>query len=98
MSKKDRTKFYAPKGTKYGDIWNKQRGRCHYCGTKMVPLPPIKTDRQPTLPRHATIDHVNPLSNGGPRKAKSNLVYACLSCNQRKANSTTWANTQLRIL
>lgn len=67
MGNKNRSKFYAPKGTKYGDIWNKQKGRCHYCGAKMVPLPKQRENRRPILLRHATIVHIEPLSKSGSK-------------------------------
>jgi 5-methylcytosine-specific restriction endonuclease McrA len=35
--------------------------------------------------RMATVDHVVPLSRGGPSEAE-NLVIACYDCNQRKSN------------
>jgi hypothetical protein len=35
-----------------------------------------------------TIDHVIPVSRGGHPRKKANLVSACLTCNQKKANMT----------
>lgn len=46
--------------------------RCRYCGVGLT----VDT---------ATIDHATPLSRGGTH-AIENLVAACLSCNQRKAD------------
>ena len=43
--------------------------RCVYCGRKM---------------KHLTQDHIIPLSKGGNHTA-SNIVPACLSCNQHKS-------------
>lgn len=45
-------------------------GRCHYCGDVFDEL---------------TIDHVIPLSRGGSN-SPTNLVAACLGCNQTKAD------------
>lgn len=46
---------------------------CHYCGL--------------TQPRELwTVDHVIPLSLGGPRRSRWNLVMACSRCNSRKGS------------
>ena len=57
--------------------FNAQSGKCHYCHHRM------------TLDFNflcsATRDHVIPRSKGGPDH-HSNIVCACLRCNQLKAN------------
>lgn len=45
-------------------------GRCAYCGI---------------IPKSLTIDHMLPLSRGGPT-VKENIVPACKSCNSKKHN------------
>ena len=53
--------------------WWKRRlakGVCHYCG-------------QSTTPKDLTMDHIVPISRGG-RSTKSNVVAACLQCNNKK--------------
>ena len=55
---------------------------CHYCRQGM----------RRGLKRHrgglplATIDHVVPLSKGGPERDKRNQVMACSDCNGRKSD------------
>ena len=46
---------------------------CQYCSKK--------------IKKHATVDHVHPKSRGG-KDTWLNLVTACQTCNQRKANRT----------
>lgn len=46
---------------------------CHYCGTQLDE-------------RTATLDHVRPLSKGGPN-ARTNPVLSCRECNVRKGNA-----------
>ena len=54
-----------------------QGGRCSYCGIKMT--------MKPDQPHSCTIDHIIPLSMGGP-KTIWNLIGACSDCNSRKAD------------
>jgi len=64
--------------------------RCHYCGltglTESVGDNPTKAE----LRRMATVDHVVPRSRGGSERDPENLVVACWSCNQRKADSAAY--------
>ena len=53
-------------------IKKRDKYRCRYCGG---------TDR-------LTIDHIIPTSRGGHPLKKANLVTACFTCNQLKANKT----------
>ena len=62
-----------PMPTKQG-IYDRDRGRCAYCG-KSIPL------------TAATIDHVQPLSQAG-ESVWENMVTCCVSCNQRKGSRT----------
>lgn len=52
----------------------KGRNKCYYCGAKV-------------LPSKITLDHVHPVSLGGPT-IPQNLVPACRKCNGRKENMT----------
>lgn len=52
----------------------RDRQTCQYCGEKPGPA-------------KLTLDHVTPRSRGGP-STWDNLVAACLSCNNKKANRT----------
>lgn len=56
------------------NIYKRDRYSCQYC---------LKT----FLTRELTLDHVVPVSRGGP-KSWTNIVTACRECNQRKANRT----------
>lgn len=54
--------------------------RCFYCNRKLDPPGQAKSwETQPTR------DHVIPLSKGGHR-SDWNTVYACIKCNQAKAD------------
>lgn len=53
-------------------LWERARGRCWVC-ERYVPL------------WDATLDHVNPASNGG-RAGNGNLRIACLECNNGRGS------------
>jgi 5-methylcytosine-specific restriction endonuclease McrA len=56
------------------NMYARDEGRCQYCARQ--------------VPRHLTTwDHVIPRSRGG-KTTWTNIVVACLKCNQRKANRT----------
>lgn len=71
---------------------------CKYCNKELVSDAPIN----PRSPKHhvfkrvkglpkdsiATVDHVIPVSKGGPQFDKNNLVVACTKCNGAKADKT----------
>lgn len=54
-------------------VWDKCKGRCHYCGRKLHPF------------RTFQADHIIPITQGGTNDLK-NLVGSCSLCNQRKSN------------
>lgn len=58
-------------------LFCRQGGCCFYCDQQMV----MKGNR--TEPRRATIDHLQPLSQGGPRRIE-NEVAACFGCNNAR--------------
>jgi 5-methylcytosine-specific restriction endonuclease McrA len=76
----------------------KEKGslRCHYCGKDGLVE---DVAHAPGLGSSvlATIDHVVPVSKGGPLKAVSNLVVACYPCNQRKADGE-WPGERLHAV
>lgn len=56
------------------NVYTRDHGRCQYCDVR--------------VPRHeATYDHVLPRSRGG-LTTWTNIVIACLTCNQRKGGRT----------
>lgn len=58
-------------------VWQRDKWRCRYCGEKLL------------RKAEATVDHVIPRSRGGSNKM-SNLVTACVPCNQGKADKLPW--------
>ncbi|MEO1232384.1 MAG: HNH endonuclease [Myxococcota bacterium] len=56
------------------NVFVRDKGSCQYCGTSLKR-------------REATIDHVFPRSRGG-RTQWTNVVVACLACNQLKGDRT----------
>ena len=61
--------------------------KCHYCGRDGLVLELPSDAKKADLKRLATVDHVMPRSKGGAEMDESNLVVACHTCNQRKADS-----------
>lgn len=62
--------------TKRERVYIRRFGRCHYCGCGLT----MQT---------MTIDHVIPKSKVGS-SAITNLVAACLTCNQEKGDALPW--------
>jgi len=56
------------------NVYIRDNFTCQYCGEKFSQ-------------KHLTLDHVVPASKQGP-KSWTNVVAACRSCNQKKANRT----------
>lgn len=56
-----------------------QRGRCYYCGRKMI--------MTPNQPNTVTIEHRKPRWRHG-RSTGANIVGACAVCNTRKGGLT----------
>lgn len=54
------------------NLWHKQKGHCFYCGDYVAP-------------EKATLDHINPLGNGGDDRQENHLM-ACKICNEERAN------------
>ena len=64
---------------------------CAYCGKPHLeiggrtPQDLIKNNKNPNL---ATIDHIQPLSDGGERYNEKNLTVACKKCNKDKGSKS----------
>ena len=66
-------------------LWEHQRGLCFYCDVPMIRTQP--SEQKSKSGRLATLDHRVPRAKGGHR-IRSNLVLACASCNQKKADKS----------
>ena len=62
------------------ELWEKQAGRCCYCGCQMRTEPPFGTAR-------ATLEHLTPKAQGGSNK-RENLALACERCNLQRGRLT----------
>ena len=65
------------------NVWLRDGGKCQYCGDAV------------TLAEF-TYDHVIPASQGGPRNW-TNIVVACIPCNQHKRNRTP-AEARMKLI
>lgn len=76
-----RARFLARMLSRQGDL------QCHYCGRKglVTDVPDVPTRAE--LRSLATLDHVIPRSKGGAEMDEKNIVVACFSCNQKKADN-----------
>lgn len=61
----------------YGALWDACGGACPDCGAQIDRAAPWGS------PEFASVDHIVPLSAGGPH-SQGNLRYTCLPCNLRK--------------
>ena len=61
-------------------IFGRDRYRCGICGEQTNPFAKVPDPRAPTL------DHIIPVSKGGPHIA-SNVQCACFECNWRKRDT-----------
>ena len=77
MSKR---KHYRPAAQLLTRLFNAQNGRCAYCGDPM-----LLGSKQSNHPKHASKDHIIPVSKGGVTDAW-NLVCSCRQCNQQKGS------------
>ncbi|WP_404334490.1 HNH endonuclease [Sphingomonas sp. MMS12-HWE2-04] len=72
----------------------KQEGRCHYCGAPMWRKDPAKFAKTHALSKararllQATAEHLKPRCDGG-RDEATNIVAACLFCNQHRHKTRT---------
>ncbi|MGO3210314.1 HNH endonuclease [Brachybacterium sp. AOP42-C2-15] len=67
-------------GFSYRAIHERDRWTCAYCGRPVSKSPPCEG-------LLATVDHILPVSRGGP-SSWTNLVSACKECKNRKADRT----------
>ncbi|HMH58562.1 MAG TPA: HNH endonuclease, partial [Galbitalea sp.] len=70
-------------------IFQRDGYRCHICRRKTLP------NKKVPHPRAPTIDHMIPLSLGGPH-SRANVSTACFRCNTLK--SASGAGDQLAII
>ena len=61
-------------------LWARQNGLCCYCGMPCL-LQPYGT---PLVSGDATVEHLVPLSKGGPARSVDNQMMACLDCNRER--------------
>jgi len=62
---------------------------CRYCGKRdLLKEVPDKSKRA----MQATLDHIVPLSKGGDKFSKDNIVIACYPCNSKKKNNPMWGS------
>jgi hypothetical protein len=61
------------------DIYNRDGYKCMYCGVDVVVCKKYKHNQ-------ASIDHVVPMSKGGPH-SPTNIVTCCMPCNMKKGNN-----------
>jgi len=67
-------------GFSYRAVHDRDNWSCAYCGRSVSKTPPCDA-------LLATVDHIVPVSRGGP-SSWANLVSACKECNNRKADRT----------
>ena len=67
-------------------IYLKAGGLCASCGTETLHPQTPRADRPRERFNWATLDHIIPLSQGGPHEW-ANAQLLCLSCNSRKSHS-----------
>lgn len=65
---------------KHGRLW------CHYCGKDNLLEDVTEGMGKEEMKKLATLDHIVPRSQGGAEYDEDNVVVACYSCNQRKAD------------
>lgn len=65
-------------------LFAEQNGLCYYCQNPMRLV--HGANGEPDL---ATLDHVVPLSAGGPRGPTLNTVVACYQCNNERGNRSS---------
>lgn len=91
------------KSRKLDRLLERQDGRCHWCGCRIVRIGSIPQDRVVILKHHfivwrldngrttqalvASADHFVPASRGGTN-GLDNLVAACRWCNEGRGNKT----------
>jgi len=66
------------------ELFEKQDGRCHYCNTEMHLKKQETAVRKGMLDTMATLDHIQPVLEGGI--LYDNSVLACHKCNNARAH------------
>jgi 5-methylcytosine-specific restriction endonuclease McrA len=70
-----RRKSKGPKNLSKKKVFERDNNKCGYCGCSLNS-------------KNRTIDHIIPVSKGGPRYDYSNVVACCSDCNGRKSDSS----------
>lgn len=65
-------------------LWREQKARCSYCKC----LTRLPEQAEPAWLPVATVEHLNPVSRGGKRFDRENLIMACERCNGAKSDLT----------
>lgn len=65
------------------DVYARDGWRCQLCGRKVLKRAKRHRHTRRLHPRTASLDHIIPLSKGGPH-CEANVQCACLRCNVRK--------------
>jgi len=83
-----------PKGERFTptEIFERDSWVCHICGAKTS-----RDDLTFPHPRYATIDHLIPVSRGGPH-TRANVACACWECNRLKGNRVLGHGDQLQLI
>jgi len=73
------------------DLFEKQHGRCFWCGKEMAFVERKEGDKTPFPPNMVTQDHVFPRGtkvrhNGSLSNSPTPVVLACYECNNRRGN------------
>lgn len=66
-------------------LWQRQRGRCFYCGRPILRRPHHEDDHVSVLGPGYSIDHFFPRAVGGGNEV-GNIVLSCRPCNERKGS------------
>lgn len=61
--------------------------RCHYCKKSLTPIFDTSIPVPREDPNRPTIDHVRPVSKGGPTHDITNQVLSCADCNEQKGDT-----------
>ena len=60
---------------------------CFYCKRHLTPIIDPDSRVHGSDPSRPTIDHVHPVSKGGPKTDIRNQVLSCATCNEEKGDT-----------
>lgn len=83
------TSMHIGKTEKHAILFNRQAGRCWYCGDRLATVADLVDGGlcRTSDARWPQIEHQIPRSKGGGNRL-SNLVLACVECNHEKGDWT----------